>query len=237
MKQWMLPLLLLSACTAAAQIVPQRSLDNNAGGSLNDVLFTDNNGIPFKSYYDDVEGSPYFTEAWKYGNIVLAQGKKFESIRVKIDVCNQQVHFITANNIEMVTPAGFVKEIIINDTTKNGIDTFYFKTGYPAMEELNSNSFYRVVSRGKLQLLQSVRKKIISKHNDISGETTRAFETYEDYWGYNNGSLVKIKNNKAAVLSLMADKKKAAEDFAEMKKINFKKLENLRLLFDYYNTL
>lgn len=214
-----------------------RTLDSRGSGWMNDLIISDYNGRPFKSYYEGVQGSPFMFDDWKLADIILSRGKKFEKIKARVDLCSQEAHFITRNNVEIVTPYGLVTEIVLFDSSTAGMDTFRLKTGFPAIDNQNENNFYELLSDGRAQLVKSIRKKIVEKKNDVSGQVEREFDSYEDYYFFNNGVLKKIKRDKASVLDLLNDQKVKMEEFIKSNNINLKRADGLIRLFDYYNSL
>jgi hypothetical protein len=214
-----------------------RTLDNRGTGWMNDLIISEYNGQPFKSYYKDVQGSPFFFDDWKFADITLSRGKKFEKIKARIDLCSHEAHFVTTNNVEIVTPKGLVTEIIMFDSIPGGVDTFKFKTGFPSIENQNETNFYEVLSDGPAQLLKSTRKKIVEHKDDISGQVEKVFDAYEEYYVFRAGQMRKLKKEKAAVLELLPDQTAKMEEFIKLNKTNFKKTDNLIKLFDFYNSL
>jgi hypothetical protein len=220
-----------------AQIVPDRTLDNSGPGWMNDLILTDHNGQPFKLSYEGVQGSPYFLPAWKTATIFLNQGKKFEKIKTRIDLYAQEAHFITANDVEAVTPNGLVTSILLFDSTAEGEHRYLFKTGYPAIDNQNTNNFYLVLADGPLQLLQSIRKKINEKKDDISNQTTREFDTYTDYYYFTAGGIKKFKKDKAFILELLSNQKTKVEEFIQKNNTSFRNIDSIVKLFLFYNSL
>lgn len=214
-----------------------RTLDNRGTGWMNDLIISDYNGRPFKLYYEGVQGSPFLFDEWKLADITLSKGKKFEKIKARVDLCSQEAHFITRNNVEIVTPNGLVTEIALFDSTTAGMDTIRLKTGFPTIDNQNENNFYELLSDGRAQLVKSIRKKIVEKKNDVSGQVEREFDFYEDYYVFNNGVLKKIRRDKSSVLDLLNDQKVKIEEFIKSNGINLKRADGLIRLFDYYNSL
>ncbi len=214
-----------------------RSMEGTGNGWMNDLMILDVNGQPFKSQYENVEGSPYLFSDWKFASIQLSKGKKLENIKVKIDLCSQEAHFVTTNNVEMVTPNGLVKEIIFDGITIDKKNTYVLRTGYPPIDYQNENNFYQLLVDGHTQFIRSVRKKINAQKNDVSGETIKVFDTYEEYYVFNNGQIKRLKKEKEFVLELLKSQKDKIDLFLKENKTSFKNPDHLIKLFSYYNSL
>ena len=224
-----------SCCYSQNQQI--RSIDSQGAGWMNDLIITDYNGVPFKTYYDNVQGYPYLFEDWKFANITLSKGKKFEKIKIRIDICKQEVHFITTNNREIVTPNGLITEVTFIDSAFANVNFFKLRAGFPPIDYQTENNFYQLLSGGRIQLLKSVRKKIIQQKNDVSGESVNIFDRYEDLYIFSNGQIKRLKKDKAFLLDQMNNQAEKMEEYIKANKVNLKNTDNLIRVFDYYNSL
>jgi hypothetical protein len=169
------------------------------GGKWADqVSITDVNGRPFDNIYENVNGSPYFDEKYKFASIKLNQGKErtFVGVKTRIDMVTQQVHFISSNGVEGFLFAGMAKEVTYQDTTAEGIIPYKFLTGFPAIDKQTDQHLYLVLSEGRCSFLKSVSKKVNERKNELSGEAVKEFETYEDYYLFINGVMKRWKKDK-----------------------------------------
>ena len=203
------------------------------------VSITDVNGRPFENIYENVNGTPYFNEKYKLANIKLNQGKgrTFAGVQTRIDLVTQQVHFISSNGVEGFLFAGMVKEVTYEDTTTDGIISYKFLTGFPAVDKQTDQNFYLVLSEGRCSFLKSIVKKVNERKNELSGEVAKDLETYEDYYFYVNGFMKRWKKDKDFVLAELADKQKEINQYVLTNKVNFKNADQVAKLVKYYNSL
>ena len=205
------------------------------------VTITAANGLPIKSEYNNVEGSAYFISDFKPAIIKFRSGLVFEKAKVTIDLCKQEVNFITESKVEIVTNGESVKEIVLFDSLLNTnpieIREYKFRTDFPPIDNQNGFNFYQVMTEGNIMLLKSTRKVIAEKKSDISGEIVKEFETYTDYYVFAENKMIKLKKEKESILSFLQDKKDKVDIFLTEKKINFKKIDDIITLFKYYNSL
>jgi hypothetical protein len=209
--------------------------------TLNDfehnAIFTDMNGKAFTNPDIDVAGTRFFMEAWKYGKIKVNDNTQFGNIRLRLDVKNQEVHFLKSDNVEMVAPAGSIKEIAIIDSAGVQPVTYTFQCGFPAIDNQHETNFYQLLCNGKIKLLKSTRKIIHQDKDDLSGEIKKEFRTYEDYYLYSVISMLRIKKDKAYILDLMANQKDKIEEYTKANNLGYKSIDDLRKIIDYYNSL
>jgi hypothetical protein len=212
--------------------------DQNYSGQL---TITDANGMPIKPEYANVEGSPYFISDFRPAIVKMRSGLVFEKVKAKIDLCKQEVNFITDNNVEIVTSGESVKEIILTDSLLNTDlpenRVYTFRTGFPSIDNQNGLNFYQVLTEGNITLLKSARKIITEKKNDISGEIVKGFEIYIDYYVFTDNKMIKLKKEKEWILSFLQSKKDKVDTFLTEKRISFKKIDDIITLFKYYNSL
>jgi|GEM_PF-488585 hypothetical protein len=201
------------------------------------INITDFNGRLFKNIYADIEGSAYFLDSFCYANVTTTQGTAYENIQVKIDLHSNDILIITKEGKEMIPQGGLIKNILLIDSSKKEPETYFFKSGYPAIEQNTELTFYEVLSDGAIQLLKYNKKDISEIKNEMSGDTRKEFVLHENYFVYTNGEIKKMKREKDFILELMQDKKDKINEYLKINKLNFKNTESITKLFEYYNSL
>jgi len=197
----------------------------------------DVNGRPFQNIPSDVAGSPYFIDEFRYAKITLTKGKVYENIKAKIDLYNQEVHVFDSSNKEIIAEDGIIREVLIVDNHSQQQVFGKFQTGFPSIDKNNSNSLYRVLSEGKIQLLLFSKKEIVETKDVMSGEIKKEFLQQDEYYVFQNGEIKKLKKEKEFILSIFQDQQQKVSDYINDKKFSFKKQEMLAGLFNYYNSL
>jgi hypothetical protein len=217
---------------AIAQMVSlSKTAANGAAYNIYDI-----NGRPFKNTdYNDVSGTPFLNDAWRPAELALTDGRKMSGVNVRINAFTNEVHFLTTNNDEFATPSGLVRSIKFADSTQQPGVVIVYQCGFPAVDYQKTESFYEVISAGKLPFLKSFTKNIDERRNELSGERSRQFQTYEILYVFQNGAMKRLKKDKSFVLEMMADQKEKVDAYITSEKINFKSVESLKKLFDFYN--
>ena len=209
-------------------------------GSRNNAIVLPNvNERTFPSKPAQVNGTPYFLPDYKYANIKLVQGhgRVFVNVKTRVDLATQQTYLISPNGVEVVMEAGAVKEVSFADTTEAGIIQYTLQTGFPPIEMKTGNNFYQVLSEGRCGFLKSITKKVTERKNELSGGVSKDFETYENYYLFINGEMKRWKKDKDFMLAVLADKKAQIEQFITANKTNFRNVEGITKLVNYYNSL
>ena len=200
-------------------------------------IIVDKNGGSFHSYYEGVEGNPFFIENFRPSTIKLVSGFEFNNVTARLDLYKQIIQIkLKGDTVKMVLP-GTIAEIIFNDTVQLLPKEYKFQTGYPEIDNLNRNNFYQVLSDGNVTLLRSSIKKINKIKNEMSGELSSQFDIYEDHYLYVKYEMKRVKKDKEYILNLLADKRKELESYIITQKMNFKSMDSIKKLIDYYNSL
>ncbi len=200
-------------------------------------IIVDKNGGSFHSYYDGIEGNPFFIESFRSSTIKLVSGLEFNNVIARLDLYKQIIQIkLNGDTVKMVLP-GSIAEIIFYDTVQSLLNEYKFQTGYPEIDNLNRNNFYRVLSDGKVTLLKSSIKKINKTKNEMSGETSSQFDIYDDHYLYVKYEMKRVKKDKEYILNLLADKRNELETYITAQKLNFKSMDSIKKLIDYYNSL
>ncbi|MCZ4225182.1 hypothetical protein [Pedobacter rhodius] len=194
--------------------------------------FGDVQRTPIKEIkYTDVTGSPYLYDFWVKGKVTLQNGKKYITDSLKYNVIDEKLIFKN-NDGSLMYFAEPVKEFELYGTEPNPV---HFINGLPAINGLNSNSYYQVIATGKIGLLKKVSKNITELKQYGSAVTNKAFNTTYSYYSFQNGTLTKITPNKKTIIALFGIKEDLLNDFLKKEKVDFKKDEDLYKLFTYLN--
>ena len=200
-------------------------------------IIVDKNGGSFHSYYEGVEGNPFFNENFRSSTIKLVSGLEFNNVMARLDLYKQIIQIrLNGDTVKMVLPGNII-EIVFYDTVQSLTNEYKFQTGYPEIDNLNRNNFYQVLSDGKITLLRSSIKKINKFKNEMSGETSSQFDIYEDHYLYVKYEMKRVKKDKEYLLNLLPDKRKELEIYITAQKMNFRSMDSIKKLIDYYNSL
>ncbi len=203
-----------------------------------DQLFiSDVNGMPIKRKYIDVSGSPYFTEVFKYAVVTLSNGRAYANVRIRIDLADQEACFLSSKGEEGIMGPGTVKQVSYADTVAGGIIFYTFQTGFPAVDRQGSKNFYQVLAEGKCSFIKSISKSISERKNELSGEISKEFESFENYYLFIKGEMKRLKKDKDFFNGELSDKQAEISLFIQSNKLNLKNNDHIVKLVNYYNSL
>lgn len=182
----------------------------------------DANGKSFVNPTPDVAGSPFLNDDWKIGILVANTNHHFDSVKMRLNLYSQEVHFLNKNNNEMALEKGYIKAVIFPNPITGAPTGPKFQNGFPAVDEQDANNFYEVFSEGKLWLLHSVRKVILREKDEMTGEVKKEYRTYEDYYTFDGKTMQRVKKGSATI---------------DGKPIKFKNIDDLKKAIDAFNAL
>ena len=201
------------------------------------IFLSDVNGRAFENKYADINGSAYLFPDFKFATIELADGRKYGNVKARLNLVENEVNFIASNGEEGYIGKGMVRAISFNDTTKQGIKTFSFQTGFPKTDNQTVIHFYQVLANGKIALVKSISKNIEERLNELSGEKSKEFAVRENIYLQIGGELKRVKKEASFFLEAMSDQKDLINAYIKSNKVNFKAEDQLIKLVEYYNSL
>jgi hypothetical protein len=185
------------------------------------------------------EGSPYFYDDYCFAEITTTNGKVYPDVKVKIDLINKYIIYITESGDEMIATTAIhqVKfmSFIYNETAYG--ETILRGFNYP----LNAadGNIYQVLEDGKTKLL----KEVIVTYSDTKkyGEAniTRVFTKKEIFFAVfeNKTKLRKVDKNKTSLISMFETKQTDIRNYIENQKLKCKSEQDLIKVFNYYNSI
>lgn len=196
--------------------------------------YLDAQGKPFRNAgnynLDDIEGSMFFYDKWTIGDVTNADGTMLKNVKLKYSVYGDQLIFAAANG-EMVALDKPARRFTLN--------TVVFASGFPAVDNFTTNTYYQLIYDGKTKLLKHTSKTVteIKGGYSTSSKVTRQFTTTETWYVLKNENMIKIKPDKKTVLAALDDKAAGINTYLAANKVNFKNDADLARLLDHYNSL
>jgi len=182
----------------------------------------DANGKAFVNPSPDVAGSPFFIDDWKIGALVANSNHRFDSVKIRLNLFSQEVHFMDKNKNEMALAKGYIKAIMLPNPITGALTGPKFQNGFPAVDEQDTYNFYEVLAEGKLWLLLSIRKVIAKEKDEMSGEVKKEYRAYEDYYIFDGKTMQRVKKGSALI---------------DGKPVKYKNIDDLKKAVDQYNAL
>jgi hypothetical protein len=238
MKFLLTSIAVLIAVHLSAQSVNTRSMISTKSSSTGVILtLTDKDGKPFSFGNSDVEGNPFLSESWNRVNLRLTNGSIYKGVKARLNIYNNYLHFMNDKGTEMYLEAGELSRVELLDSLKNDSVLLSYVRLTVTEGGKDVAYFYKVLSEGRIMLLERQRKKIKENKALYSGEIKRFYEQYEDHYVFAANALTPLKRKESFLQSLMEDKWPEVQAYAGKSDIGFKSLGDITKIVTYYNSL
>ena len=170
-----------------------------AGGRPITVIDNINSMVIPTIKLSNVEGTPYFIDEWKKGDVFFKKGKRADSLSLLFNAETNQLYF----KWDSLTLT-FMEEVLafrIRYAEKSEIKEAYFKSGYPVNGIYTPTTFYQVLAEGPAVQLLCLRSKKINEQYVYGGNAKKVYTAVDEWYVYEmtSGQLEKIKINKSSV--------------------------------------
>ncbi|HUR12420.1 MAG TPA: hypothetical protein VM012_13680 [Flavitalea sp.] len=222
MKQILLIAGLLFFYRSEAQVVNTKSM------FLEDIT-----GKPFLNMNTEgIEGSPFLSEDWFPGQVRLKDGRVAEAMYLRFNMYGNKLYFQRdGKQLEFVDP---VSEFVIRMNTDVKKKQLLYRSEYPPVDEYNENTFYEVLTDGKVQLLR-YGYKTVEEYRTYNEPPKKKFVDKEAYFVYTEGKIVKVKRDKEDLMKALPAYANTINLIVESQKLKLKNTEALSELIAQVN--
>lgn len=179
-------------------------------------------------------GSEYLYKDFVKGHVLQADSTYYNNMELNYNVFTDKVVFLK-NGQEMDFKFPVREFQIIKSTSPAQLDVF--RNGFPAFGSYTDKSYYIVLNSGKVLALKKPVKSIVENTPYGAAKVQKTVVNGEHYFILKDGKIEKIKKDKKDFLNALSDKKDALTEFIKDKKLSFKSDDDVKALFDYYNSL
>ena len=182
---------------------------------------------------DDIKGSPYLNDEFIIGTIFTTSKYQFVDILLRYNIYNDQLEFkTTANEVQALATPEIVEVVEFKD---------YKMVYIPyAITKKNKNGFFIVEEEGKASLykkLEIIFKKAEEPAAYKDAEPPKFVKKSDSYFIRINTEVAKKISSKNELLKTFPDHKDEISTFVKKNKVKTSKLEKLKELVQYYNSL
>ncbi|MBO9631804.1 MAG: hypothetical protein J7578_01715 [Chitinophagaceae bacterium] len=185
----------------------------------------------------EIKGTPFFIPNWAKAVITLADNRRFNNISIRLNCVNNSIHYLNAQQEEMVAPDGVIKELLLLDSQATFTKEYILVSGFPAIDKHTLNTFYERQINGTVQLLMYTKKRLMELRTMGSAAPEKEYMGVESFYLYKDGQIRSWEKGKDFLLDLLSDKKEAVEGYIKQNNLKCKSIEDCRAVVSYYNTL
>lgn len=200
---------LLLGCYCTLQAQAGASLDVNEPGNSGGyglVRFSNPSGSKDKVGdidASDIKGNPYYNEKWAHATVVLINNKQVNIPQARLNLYNNELHYIDASGAEMVVDDRNVKQVYLADAkdTAKIIATFNVVQNYQGRQ---GGTYMQALNQGNIQLLKINAVQLVKKDYDpLAGRNSYAYQQNVSYVISNNGVLTASKLNETDIFTIL----------------------------------
>lgn len=198
-------------------------------------LFFSIGGEPYSlaRYVQVVEGSPFFSEKWLWGDLVLSAGRKYENIQLKIDLIADEVHYKDSAGNPFIATAR-LREIWLRDV-EAGKKYHFVHSSFIGSGNAESG-WHQLLAEGRAMLFKRHVKEINETKPYGSSTTEQRISTTSRYFILYNNSFFPLKSI-SAIPEVLSDQKDELLRFISSNKLKGKSDADYISLVSFYNNL
>lgn len=193
-------------------------------------------GEPFSNekYVRVVAGSPYFIANWSLGSVILQNGKRFDSLYLKLDLLSNELHFKNALGQDFVTTTP-ISEVLLKDSVSGIVFRFIHSSSIPASAS-PTDGWYQLLVDGSVLLFVKFNKTLSENQPYGSATLEQTITTSSNYFLLLNTVFIRIKKF-TELPGLLKDKSAEMKKFILDNHISGKSVEDYIRVVSYYNTI
>ncbi len=194
-----------------------------------------NKPVDSSKYEYLVEGTPFFKETWQLANLTLNGGARCNNISVKLNLIDNEVHFIDSTGAALVaiTPINIIafKNDITNDSS-----LFYYYSVFGTNALNKKMEWLQILNKGKYVLVKGVDKQMTESLPYAASKPEQKIYTENFYgvWKENRMNwLVKFKD----IISLFTENSAKIEAFIKVNSLKGKAEKDYVAVMNFIETL
>lgn len=194
------------------------------------VFVRDANGLDMKVKSATIDNIEFlFHPTYLNASLFTKTGKLSGNVKYKLLLQENRLFYLEADGSDMEVVSPIYR---IEFEMPNGAKAI-FEKDFPAIDALDQQNYYQVLSEGKAKLLLDTKFEVEAKQVFGSG-TVASTEKKLTFYGCIGSKIVKL-NNTEQILTLMQDHSTEIAAYMTKEKIKIKKQADLEKLFNYYN--
>jgi len=182
----------------------------------------------------DIEGSPYLNDKFETGEVLTDNNVRYVGIPLRYNIYSDEIEFQTAKGqILSIQFPGNIKEV------KIGHDIFVYNLYFLSPERLKWG-YFQLINSGKAEGLIHYRVIFEAAQKALAYKDPQPPKFVQQpayyYVSVNKKPAVRVQRTKE-LIALLGNHKKELENFARKEKIKIRRLNDLRRILYYYNSL
>jgi hypothetical protein len=190
--------------------------------------------ISLARYVKVVEGSPFFSEQWMMGTLILPGGTKYDSVRIRLDLMADEVHYQDKSGNQLIAN-NRIREIWLTDSVTQKryhfIHSSFIGSGTAA-----TAGWHLMLAEGAAILFKKPHKEILETKPYGSATFEQHITTAGRYLILSDKIFTPVKSL-SAIADLLSNMKAELGQYISSNKLKGKSDGDYISLVSYYNSL
>ena len=185
-------------------------------------------GAPYQETEPAAGGkSPYLLKEWYSGAVRTSDDRVHDGVQLRYDYLKDEIEYKVGSNLYRVSSG--VAEFSI----PSGVELYNFRSGYPAVGDQTTKSFYRLLYDGNTKLL----KKYTNPIKTEKASATREMDAGAKLYLLKDDKMNPVQlNNRNSFLKLLTDEKNKLNYVIKEQQLDFAGEDDLIRLLEEYDS-
>ncbi len=204
----------------------------------NVIMYTGNGSMIFMKAQNKKKtgtiGSVYMNENWNPGIIRLYSDAEVKNYPFKVDLRSSDIDLKTLDGIKVLE----LKDIKGFEWVNLGKRESFINC--KEIPNCTMKGFFKVIYIGKVSLVEKYRLNIIPSNYNMAldvGNQDNLYDIKKDYYIIEGDKFTKIKPNRWSLLKAFGDKAEQVKKYARKNGLGYRHANDLKHIFEYYNSI
>ena len=185
--------------------------------------------------YEGIQGNPYLKDEWSDGKITFSSGRILNQFKLKFDCVNNKLLLQFSGST--FAAESKVKEFVIYQKEGRRTDSMVFRKGFPSVGLANNETFYLVLSEGKVMLLELYTKNILEEKQMATSDIQRRFIEQESFFILRDGIMYEVKKERGSLPDILTDRSEEIKKFIAENQLKMRSGEDFAKVVNKYNKM
>jgi hypothetical protein len=238
MKQVLTGLLLCAVVPVFAQRVIDVNQKTNETPNRNLLYVVGGQPFSLAKYTKVVEGTPYLSENWMRGTVIVNSGSQYDNQLLRLDLIENELHYLDSAGREMIATEPVV-EVLLTDSLTGKRYRFVHSSAI-AVTEKPARGWYELLTTGTTagtaNLFRQFHKEIVETRPYGSATYEESIKTSSYFFVAYNNAFTPVKRVKD-LPTILGAKKTELNNFISSRELSGKSESDFISVVEYFNSL
>lgn len=188
--------------------------------------------------FDNIEGSPFWSDKWMYASLYSYKNEFLAKVPVNLNFANGQLYAKVGDSVLQLDNETVRKVVVYSDTSKNQVKAVFLSfLPYVYIGNEKINDYLEVFYSGYAILLK-YKKKVLAQSESGGGMSKfYYFKDFSYYYLQVNNKIERITSLSKEQLFQLLPGSNNLDSWVKEKKLNLKKENDVIQFIEYYNSI